>query len=64
MTLTLEQESANAIRKFSKARRRARDNDSPDKSEIKSKKKTKTQIAVHTVKNLKQERRELLMMKT
>ena len=39
MTLTLEQESANAIRKFTKARRRARDNDAPDKSEIKSQKK-------------------------
>ena len=38
LTLTLEQESARAVRKFQKSKKRPKDNESPDKSNIKSKK--------------------------
>ena len=50
MTLTLEQESANAVRKFSKARRRPRDNDSPCKSEIKPQKNKDPDSSPHSKK--------------
>ena len=42
LTLTLEQESARAVRKFSKSKKRPKDNESPGKPNIKSKKKQRT----------------------
>ena len=38
LTLTLEQESARAVRNFSKSKKRPKDNESPGKPNIKSKK--------------------------
>ena len=60
LTLTLEQESARAVRKFSKGRTRPKDNESPGKPN-KKKKKTKNQTVVRVIKNPKQEMREVMM---